>query len=848
MMSVDTGYRDTGYRDTTKSPAERARELLEELTLEEKMAQLTCIFPFGDSFDDMEQQAKEMPYGTGQVSTLEMRRIHTLDEAAAWQRKMQETVMTQSPHHIPAILHMEGLCGGFIQESTSFPSGIARGSGWDPKLEEKIARTVAEQEASCGITHILAPVLDISRDSRMGRQGETYGEDPALAAALGAAYTRGVQTTQADGRKPESVAKHFLGFHNSQGGIHGSQSDTPPRLLEEIYGKPFQAAITESGLKGIMPCYNSIDGEPASVSHRLLTDLLRERMGFDGLAVSDYGGISNAHEVQHIGETIAETGLLAMEAGMDMEMPKAAGYGEELKEMFRSGQADMGLLDRTVLGVLEAKYRMGLFEHPFAADGEELHRIFDKTEGAELSLQSARESMILLKNNGALPLSGKIRKLAVIGPHADCARKFFGGYTHLCMMESVYAVKSSIAGVEDSPESGRLDTEQAKGDAQTGQSGTSGGEVRSDSAVLPGGEPVEYVPGTQIQSDEAKLFDDILRLQKPECRSLLEELKLRMPDTEILYAYGYPVAGADESGFKEALKAVKEADAVILTLGGKHGTCSMATMGEGVDAANINLPECQDAFIRAAAACGKTLIGVHFDGRPISSDTADRYLDAIVEAWSPAESGAQTVADVLLGAYNPGGKLPVSVAYNAGQIPVFYNHPNGSAWHQQESIGFVNYVDLPHTPRYCFGHGLSYTCFAYTDLEISTTEVEPDGEVTIRCTVENTGDRAGDEVVQLYLRDRFASMTRPVKELAGFCRIHIEPKEKIRVTFTVKADQTAFLDREMRWKVERGDIDVEIGSSSEDIRLTGEFRITQDRWINGAERTFYAGVETEEEG
>ena len=822
MMSVDTGYRDTGYRDTTKSPAERARELLEELTLEEKMAQLTCIFPFGDSFDDMEQQAKEMPYGTGQVSTLEMRRIHTLDEAAAWQRKMQETVMTQSPHHIPAIFHMEGLCGGFIQESTSFPSGIARGSGWDPKLEEKIARTVAEQEAACGITHILAPVLDISRDSRMGRQGETYGEDPALAAALGAAYTRGVQTTQADGRKPESVAKHFLGFHNSQGGIHGSQSDTPPRLLEEIYGKPFQAAITESGLKGIMPCYNSIDGEPASVSHRLLTELLRERMGFDGLAVSDYGGISNAHEVQHIGETIAETGLLAMEAGMDMEMPKAAGYGEELKEMFRSGQADMELLDRTVLGVLEAKYRMGLFEHPFAADGEELHRIFDKTEGAELSLQSARESMILLKNNGVLPLSGKIRKLAVIGPHADCARKFFGGYTHLCMMESVYAVKSSIAGVEDSP-------------------------VLPGGAVLPGGEPVEYVPGTQIQSDEAKLFDDILRLQKPECRSLLEELKLRMPDTEILYAYGYPVAGADESGFEEAMKAVKEADAVILTLGGKHGTCSMATMGEGVDAANINLPECQDAFIRAAVAYGKPLIGVHFDGRPISSDTADRHLDAIVEAWSPAESGAQAVADVLMGAYNPGGKLPVSVAYNAGQIPVFYNHPNGSAWHQQESIGFVNYVDLPHTPRYCFGHGLSYTRFAYTDLKISTTEVEPDGEVTIRCTVENAGERAGDEVVQLYLRDRFASMTRPVKELAGFCRIHIEPKEKIRVTFTVKADQTAFLDREMRWKVERGDIDVEIGSSSEDIRLTGEFRITQDQWINGAERTFYAASEMEVE-
>lgn len=834
--------RETGYRDMKKSPKERAQELLEELSLDEKMAQLTCTFPFGDSFDDIERQEEEMPYGTGQVSTLEMRRIRTLDEAAAWQRKMQEKVMEQSPHHIPAIFHMEGLCGGFIQECTSFPSGIARGSGWDPELEEKIARIVAEQESACGITHILAPVLDISRDSRMGRQGETYGEDPALASALGAAYTMGVQNTQADGRKPESVAKHFLGFHNSQGGIHGSQSDTPPRLLEEIYGKPFQAAVTESGLKGVMPCYNSIDGEPASVSHRLLTELLRDRMGFDGLAVSDYGGISNAHEVQRIGETIGETGLLAMEAGMDMEMPKADGYGEELKEMFRSGKADMELLDRTVLRVLEAKFRMGLFEHPFAADGEELHRIFDKSEGAELSLQSARESMILLKNNGALPLSGKIRKLALIGPHGGCARKFFGGYTHLCMMESVYAVKSSIAGVEDSPESGRLDTEPAKGDAQSGTSGGAAG------AALPNGEPVEYVPGTQIQSDEAKFFDDILRLQKPECRSLLEELKLRMPDTEILYAYGYPVAGVDESGFEEALKAVVEADAVILTLGGKHGTCSMATMGEGVDAANITLPECQDAFIRAAAAYGKPLIGVHFDGRPISSDTADRYLDAIVEAWSPAESGAQAVTDILMGAYNPGGKLPVSVAYNAGQIPVFYNHPNGSAWHQQESIGFVNYVDLPHTPRYCFGHGLSYTRFAYTDLDLSKTEVEPDGEVKICCTVENTGDRAGDEVVQLYLRDRFASMTRPVKELAGFRRIHIAPKEKIRVTFTVKADQTAFLDREMRWKVEHGDIDVEIGSSSEDIRLTGEFRITQDRWINGAERTFYAASETEAQG
>ena len=330
-----------------------------------------------------------------------------------------------------------------------------------------------------------------------------------------------------------------------------------------------------------------------------------------------------------------------------------------------------------------------------------------------------------------------------------------------------------------------------------------------------------------------------MKVQKPECRSLLEELKDRMPDTEFLYARGYPVAGADDSGFEEALEAVKKADAIILTLGGKHGTCSMATMGEGVDASDINLPKCQDAFIKAAVAYDKPLIGIHFDGRPISSDMAERYLDAILEAWSPAESGAQAVTDVLLGEYNPGGKLPVSVAYNAGQIPVFYNHANGSAWHQQESIGFVNYVDLPHTPRYCFGYGLSYAKFAYYDLELSKAEIEPEEAVKISCTVENIGSCTGDEVVQLYLKDRFSSMTRPVKELAGFRRIHLESGEKVRITFLVYADQMAFLDRKMEWKVEKGDIDVEIGSSSEDIRLNGTFRITEDRYISGKDRTFY---------
>ncbi|MCI9442416.1 MAG: beta-glucosidase [Ruminococcus sp.] len=798
------------YKNSGCAPEKRAKALLEEMTLEEKMAQVNCVFPFGEQYKDYELISEKTPFGIGEVSTLEMRRIESLEEAGAWQRKVQEIVMDNSPHCIPAIFHMEGLCGAFIQDTTSFPSGIGRGCGFDPELEEQIAGIVSRQETACGITHVLAPVLDISRDSRMGRQGETYGEDPSLAAAMGAAYTRGIQKGETAGRRPQSVAKHFLAFHNSQGGIHGTHSDTPPRLLQEIYGKPFQAAIAEAELKGIMPSYNSIDGEPMSVSRRCLTKFLREDMGFDGLCVSDYGAVSNVHHVQHVGETEDEAGLLGMKAGMDIEMPKAAGFGEGLKKKFQEKEADTAVLDRAVLRVLTAKFQMGLFEHPFALQGEELKEAVCKKEDRVVSLRAARESLVLLKNQGVLPLKKEVKKIALIGPHGNCARKFFGGYTHLCMMESTFAAANSIAGVS--------------------------GVIQRNP------EDIRTIPGTQIQSDETEEFDAILRRQKPGCKSLLEELQERLTETEVVYAYGYPIAGADTSHFQEALEAASEADVVILTLGGKHGTCSMASMGEGVDAGNINLPPCQDAFIRKAAELGKPLVGVHFDGRPISSDTADEYLDAILEAWNPAETGAQAVTDVLIGDYNPGGKLAVSVAYHAGQIPVYYNHPNGSAWHQGESIGFTNYVDLPHTPRYYFGYGLSYTEFQYGGIEISPLELSADETVKISFYVENTGGCAGDEVVQLYLSDRYASMTRPVKELAGFKRIALNPGERKRVTFEVHASQTAFLDRDMRWKIEKGVIDVEIGSSSEDIRLSGKYTIKNDAWIEGRKRAFYAGV------
>lgn len=793
------------YLNKNLSARERAKDLLGKMSLEEKMAQVSGVMAVRGKENEMKRFLR---HGVGQISTLEFRNCESMEEAARWQRSLQELVMENSEHHIPAVFHMEGLCGALIQDMTAFPSGVNRGSTFDPELERKIGEVVSRQEAACGITQILAPVLDVSRDSRMGRQSEPYGEDPALVAAMGTAFTKGIQETETAGRHPESVAKHFMGFHQSQAGIHGANVDAGERLLSEIYGKSFQAAIQNAGLRGVMPCYCSIGGVPIHASKHNLTDLLRTEMGFEGVVVSDYGAVENVYQVQHVGESKADAGLRCMKAGMDVELPMPSCYSEEMQACFENGKEDTAVLDRAVLRILEAKFRMGLFEHPYALTGEELNRTVHHHGDDEISKQAAQESLVLLKNNRALPLTGKEKTIAVIGPHANNARYYFGGYTHLSMVEAIHAAANSMAGVG------------AGGDTADIQ--------------------MERIQGTNVQVDETEEFNAVLKKLHPECRNLVEVLKDRLPEAKILYAAGYPKAGADTSGFEEAFSKIEEADAVILTLGGKNGSGSVATMGEGVDSTDINLPPCQDAFIREAKKYGKPLIGVHFDGRPISSDTADELLDAMIEAWTPAVFGAEAVANVLTGDYNPSGRLPLTVARNAGQIPIYYNHPNGSAWHQGASIGFQDYVDMPHAPRYFFGYGLSYTTFLYQNLELEKKTVNPAEELRISLTVRNTGMVSGTEVVQLYLRDEQASMIRPVRELQGFARVELAPGEERQVVFTVSPSQTAFLDEDMRWKIEKGKVKVQVGASSEDIRLEDAFYISEDLWIEGRERRFYA--------
>ncbi|WP_270659806.1 glycoside hydrolase family 3 N-terminal domain-containing protein [Enterococcus thailandicus] len=797
------------YRDKNLSAKERATLLLNQMTTTEKMAQLQSFMPMlecqtAEGFDisDLKLAAK---HGIGSVSGLRMRMLDTLETCANVVNQIQNLVMEQSRFSIPAIIHMEGISGAMLQDSTSFPVGIARGSSWNPELEERIGEIVGRQERSVGITHTLAPVLDINRDPRMGRIGETYGEDASLAAALGTAYTKGIQNHSTAGRYSESIAKHFLGFHVSHGGVHGADSDISERALIEIYGKPFQAAITIAKLRGIMPCYNAINGEPMSSNYKYLTKLLREKMGFDGVVAADYSGVKHLHTVQKTAETFEKAGYMAMQAGMDLELPTKVGFNDELVEKFDNGIYEIEILNQAVLRVLTAKFRMGLFENPYALMDEALKKIFHQADDHKVTFESARQSLILLKNDGILPLSSEIKKIAVIGPHAKTARYLFGGYTHFAMAEGTLAARGTTAGVDDAT----LNTD------------------------------VDTWLGTKVEIDSDEKFENLLKKQKSGILTLLDELKLRYPNALIEYSFGYPVAGTDKSGYQEALDVASTADVVILTLGDKYGNGSISTVGEGIDSTDINLTECQEEFISKVVQLNKPVVGIHFGSRPISSDAADQHLNAIVEAWAPAEYGAKAIVDVLSGVYNPSGKLPVSIAYNAGQIPVFYNHLNGSQTHQARSIGFPDYINTPHHPRYPFGFGLSFTKFEYRDLELSASEIASDEILTFSFKIKNTGDREGVEIAQIYLSDCFAEVVRPVMELIGFKRIELAKGEEKKVTFNLNPTITAFLDKQMRWKIEAGDFEIKIGSSSDNIRLKKTFKINNDRFIEGRDRQFY---------
>ncbi len=799
------------YRNKALSARERADDLLRRMSLDEKMAQLQCYLPRGENTDDF---GPAFPFGVGEVSCLEMRGLDTAEKAARMQRAIQRAAMQNSPHGIPAIFHMEGLCGLPVAGAVSFPCGLGRGASFDPELEEQIGRAVGRQAAALGVTHVFAPVLDVSRNPRFGRHGESYGESPALVSALGAAYARGIHDESGKQVKTESVAKHFVGSHDNQAGIHGSAAAIPPRMLRETYARPFAAAIDEGGLRGVMPCYNAVDGVPVSGDEAMLTGLLREELGFDGVTVSDYTAIENMVTIQKLCADKTDAGLMALQAGMDMELPAVACYGAGLRERFASGKADMALLDRAVRRVLEAKFRMGLFENPCAPEAGAAENARLRAEARALSQRSALESIVLLKNNGVLPVANAPKRIAVIGWHAGTIRSMFGGYTHMSMAEGAHSDVATMAGV--TPE-GRVQRRE-----------------------------YPRYPGAYV-TDEAPFragFEAIAGALYPQMKTLCEQLRETFPHSDVRYAYGYDPAGTDESGFAEALALMRESDLAVLTLGGKHGTGFTCTTGENVEAADIGLPPAQEKFIRLAREACPAVIGVHLDGRPISSDAADVCLDAILEAWSPAEFGARAICGVLTGAYNPSGRLPVTVARCAGQTPIYHDHENGSGYRRDTSNALPGYVTCPYTPRYPFGFGLSYTAFTYESLAVEKPVYGPKEEAVVTVRLANSGPCPGTETVQLYVQDVEASTVRPVLQLAGAKRVALAPGEHASVRFAFAVTQLALLDRRMRWKVEKGLVRVLAGPSSDALPLTGAFEICEDLFLpNGRRRGYYAKAE-----
>lgn len=792
-----------------QEPEDCVQEILEKLTPEQKLAQLNCMFVGGQVPVEI---LHRFPNGLGEISVLPAGNRKEENMAAA--EEEQKIVMEHCG--IPALRHNEAVTGLMTADGTIFPSAIGLGATWNPETVKSMADIIRKQMVSVGMRQALSPVMDVARDPRWGRVGETYGEDPTLCAAMSVAFTKGLQSDDLESGVI-ATGKHFLGYSMSEGGLNMAVNPIPPRELREVYAKPFQAAITEAGLGSVMNSYGVIDGEMVIASEEILTKLLRGEMGFDGVVVSDYMSINKMTDLK-ISAAPELAGIQALIAGLDSELPIPYGYRPGILERIQEDETARAAFDRAVRKVIEAKRKLGLFTNP-AGRKEMLDEAYDRKQTEPCALQAARESIVLLKNNGILPLTKEPGKIAVIGSHADSFRLLFGCYTYPAVVDrDISGAMSDMAGMES---------------------------IQREKTENPNQMP--YFQGSKIRGTSDVVEETLKQEFKERTLTIIEAIKAKCPDAEIRYEKGCDVAGNDRSGFAAAEQAAKEADLVILIGGGKYGWGSNCTTGEGIDTDRIGLPGVQEELAERIYAAGTPAIYVHMDAKPLSSEFIDTHYDAVLENWYPGDTGGKALADVLFGDYNPAGRLPMTAARNTGQIPIYSSQKNGSGYHGGNGMVLCKYAEGEKTPLHYFGEGLSYTEFAYSDLKVQETAAS-DASVEISCVVENIGGRDGEEVVQVYVTDEMACMLRPAQELAGFCRVKLKAGERKRIHFSMRTDQFAFLDQKMRWIVEAGTMTVKVGSSSKDIRLTGAFEITETSYIDGKNRGFYAKAWEEESG
>ena len=748
------------YRDPAADPEERVRDLLSRMSLEEKAAQMLCVWrdkasALVDAEGRFDLEKAKATFadrnGLGQVGRpsdagggLDARRTAELTNA------IQRFFLEHSRLCIPVVFHEECLHGHAAVDATSFPQPIGLASTFNVDLVEALYTMTALEARVRGTHQALTPVVDVARDPRWGRVEETFGEDPYLVSWMGAAAVRGFQgdATFRDQTRVIATLKHFAAHGQPESGINCAPAELSPRTLRDVILPPFRHAVVEAGAISVMPSYNEVDGVPSHANRWLLRDVLRGEWGFAGYTVSDYYAIwelgyrpdTHGHFVAHDKK---EACALAVRAGVNIELPEPDCY-RHLVELVRDGTLQETELDELVGPMLYWKFRLGLFDRPYV-DPDEAERLVGCEAHRSLALRAARETVVLLKNEGGLlPLdAAKLRRLAVIGPNA--AREMLGGYSGV-PKRVVTALEGIRTLVGD-----RVDVRYAEG-----------------CKITVGGSWVE----------------DVVVPSDPE---------------------------EDRRQIAEAVAVARECDAVVLVIGGNEQTSregwGLAHLG---DRASLDLVGRQEELAQALVATGKPVVVCLFNGRPLAIRWLAEHAPAVLECWYLGQEGGTALAEVLFGVLNPSGKLPITVPRSAGHLPAFYNHkPSARRGYLFDDVA----------PLWPFGHGLSYTTFAVENVRLTEPVIHADGTTRVLADVTNTGSREGMEVVQLYVRDRVSSVTRPVKELKGFAKVALQPGETRTVSFDVTPDALAFHDVAMRYVVEPGEFTILVGTSSRDEDL-----------------------------
>lgn len=753
------------WRDPKRPVADRVAALLAAMTLEEKVAQLYGVWVGVDpDSDDVAPHQHDLVDATLNFDALTRSGLGQLtrpfgtspvepSDGAKVVARLQSDIVAANRLGIPAMVHEECLTGFMTWRATIYPTPLAWGATFDAALVERMAAQVGASMRAVGVHQGLAPVLDVTRDARWGRTEETIGEDPYLAATIGTAYVRGLQSTGVI-----ATLKHFAGYSASTSARNFGPVGAGPRELADVLLPPFEMAVRDGAAGSVMAAYVEVDGVPASGDATLLTDLLRDTWGFAGTVVADYFGVSFL-ELQHgVAGSPAEAGAQALAAGLDVELPSVRCFGKPLLAAVRSGAVPAELIDRAAARVLEQKVRLGLLDpdwsplppalggRPGETDGESAPAVdLDPPAGRALARQLAEESVVLLhRDDTVLPLPAGAR-IALVGPLADDPFGMLGCYTF--------------------PRHMGFDNDTTTG------------------------------PGLGV-----------------DVPTVLGALRAELPDAAITHAPGCPaVESTDAAGIPDAVAAATGADVCVVVLGDRSGLFGRGTSGEGCDAAELRLPGSQERLLAALLDTGTPVVLVLLSGRPYALGEFIDRLAGVVQAFFPGEEGGPAVAGVLSGRVVPSGRLPVSVP-RLPSTPATYLAPLLA--HQTD----VSSIDP--TPLFPFGYGLSYTTFAWEEPSVDLVQVPTDGAVTVSVQIRNTGQRAGTEVVQLYLHDPVAQVTRPVVRLVGYVRVDLEPGQARRVGLRMPADLASFTGRDGQRVVEPGALELRLGASCTDIRHT----------------------------